>query len=356
MSNIFHGDNDKAIFVAKVYNLLRSREWITYTDAMYKYYEVKPNECPLSVSKTEKYSSLKKAFLEVRNAIIDKCGKDSIETKGNNRNKSFRYVGTDNDPLADMRDAKVVNDLKQYWQFCQESAGFFPMSWLEHFFHGYQDLLDIGRKRQKGEQVLATSLDRGYTGIERLPLLYEWIKGREVLEVRYKPYEEESMLLIFHPQYLKEYNGRWHLFGHAEGREPKWTFDIALDRIEEVRPYSGTAEYRRAPENFYKDYFHSRVGVSHKQDSVAKDIRLRAHTANMYKLTDTKPVHESQKIMVPFGEHEDGTYGDFMLTVEVNNEFIGRVMQMGAGLEIIAPEEIRREFAERVEKMYRLYN
>lgn len=308
-----------------------------------------------SISKCPGYGVLKKAFRGVVQEITNKCGKDSIQTNGNNRNKSFRYVGDDDDPLADIRNAKVINDLRQYWLFCQDSAGFFPMSWLEEFFQGYQDLLDIDNKRRKGEQVLGTSLDREYTGIEHLPKLYNQIKDGKVLDILYKPYEEEQMTLIFHPQYLKEYNGRWHLFGHAEGREPEWTFDIALDRIKDVAPYRGTLEYRRAPKNFYKEYFHNRVGVSHKADSVPMDIRLRAHTANMYKLTETKPVHESQRVMVPYGEHEDGTYGDFMLTVEVNNELIGRIMQMGAGLEVVSPEEVRREFAERVRKMHSLY-
>ena len=49
-----------------------------------------------------------------------------------------------------------------------------------------------------------------------------------VLEIDYKPYDEEEVTLMFHSHYLKEYNGRWHLFGHAEGKEPEYGYNIAL--------------------------------------------------------------------------------------------------------------------------------
>ena len=58
---------------------------------------------------------------------------------------------------------------------------------------------------------------------------------------------------------------------------------------------------------------------------------------------------------MPFGVHEDGEYGEFLVSVEVNNEFIGRILQMGAGLEIVAPEGVRNEFKERVANLADLY-
>ena len=47
--------------------------------------------------------------------------------------------------------------------------------------------------------------------------------------------------------------------------------------------------------------------------------------------------------------------GEFVFDVEVNNEFIGRILQMGEGLEIVAPKEVRDIFRERVDKMADLY-
>ena len=70
---------------------------------------------------------------------------------------------------------------------------------------------------------------------------------------------------------------------------------------------------------------------------------------------ETKKLHETQETVLPFDDHEDGFYGEFTVYVEVNNEFIGRILQMGDGLEIVSPQNIRDLFRERVQKMAELY-
>ena len=84
-------------------------------------------------------------------------------------------------------------------------------------------------------------------------------------------------------------------------------------------------------------------------------IIIRATTHNMYKFMDTKKIHHNQRPTKLFGKYDDGEYGEFELFVEPNNEFIGRVLQMGDGLEVVAPIEIRALFKERIFKMASLY-
>lgn len=248
--NIFDGDSYYAQFAQVTYKLLMSRRWITYADIMAEYLG-KTLAC--NVSNCDHYGELKKAFRDIRNIIRGKVDPACFEEDGNNRNKRFRYIGKDNDPLAEMRNAKVISDLRQYWQFCQDSAGFFPTSWLEYFFEDSRDLLDIKVKRQRGEQVLSASLDRMLTNIELLPSLYVAIINKQVLSVKYQPYDQEEMNLIFHPHYLKEYNGRWHLFGHADDQCPDFGYNLALDRIV-GKPGEVKKEYVEAPQDFYKKY------------------------------------------------------------------------------------------------------
>ena len=360
--NLFDGEL-KAQFANITYRRLMSRRWVTYADVLAEYLGLSSaKELKYSISSYFTYTNeddedkkgfreLKKAFPDVCKAIREKLGKESIEEDGNNRNKRFRYVGKDDDPLADMRNAKVIDNLRQYWKFCQDSAGFFPKSWLEYFFHDCQDLLDMKVKRQKGEQVIGTSLDRILTNIEYLPLLYEAITNRTVMEIEYKPFYEEQVTLMFHPHYLKEYNGRWHLFGHAEGREPENGYNIALDRIQAKPRERSKVEYVSAPDHFYDEFFKDIVGVSHMKDSKKEHIIIRAHEHYIFKLMDTKPIHPTYEVVKPFGEYEDGKYAEFSVDVEMNNEFIGRVLQMGAGLEVMSPPEVRKEFTERVSNL-----
>lgn len=349
--NLFDGESYKSEFALITYRKLMSHQWVTNADIMAERLGVSAKELPTNLSNCDGYGELKKIVGTLKKAIVEKIGDDCFEEEGNNRNKRFRYVGKDDDPLADMRNAKVINNLRQYWKFCQDSAGFFPKSWLEYFFKDCQDLLDMKAKHQKGEQVISTSLDRILTNIEYLPLLYEAITNKTVMEIEYKPFEEENVTLIFHPHYLKECNGRWHLFGHAYGREPKYGYNIALDRIQARPRERSKVEYIPAPKYFYDEFFKDIVGVSHINGNKKEHIIIRAHEHYIFKLIDTKPLHPTYKVVKTFGEYEDGKYAEFSVDVEMNNEFIGRVLQMGAGLEVMSPPEIRKEFTERVKNL-----
>lgn len=52
----------------------------------------------------------------------------------------------------------------------------------------------------------------------------------------------------------------------------------------------------------------------------------------LFKLMDTKPIHPTYEVAKPFNEYKDGKYAEFSADVEMNNEFIGRVLQMGQDL------------------------
>ena len=350
--NIFDGDSSYAAFTRVTYKLLMQGEWVTYADVMVA---ASGRELKCSVSKCDDYGELKKAVPDVLRALKERCGDDCIESDGNNRTRRFKYMGKDKSPLEDLINARAISSLREYWKFCQDSAGFFPKSWLEYFFKDCQDLLDMKAKRQKGEQVISASIDRILTNIEYLPSLYEAITNKKVQEIDYKPFDEEVVTLMFHPHYLKEYNGRWHLFGHAEGREPEFGYNIALDRIQSKPRERLKIEYLPAPKHFYDNFFKDIVGTSHEADAVVKSIIVRARTNYMFNLIKTKPIHGSQVVVKPFGKHDDGEYGEFELTIEVNNEFMGRVLQMGDGLEVMSPPEVRERFAERVKNMMNLY-
>lgn len=353
---LFDGVGARPLFARNAYKRLMSREWITYADVMADYLLLESSAMlPKSVSNCDDYGELRKAFRDVYNAIVKNVGDGCIKEQGNNRNKSFRYIGDNDNPLVAMINARVVKDLKKYWEFCQDSAGFFPEVWLEHYFMDCQDLLSIKTKKKKGEQVISSSIDRHQTNIEYLPMLYESIKNCQVLSIDYKPFEEEQVSLIFHPHYLKEYNGRWHLFGYAEEPEAKEGVDLALDRIVNRPREVYKKEFVKAPERFYESFFENIVGVSHHESCSPEEIHIRAHTLYIHRLMETKKLHESQETALSFGEYEDGCYGEFTVYVEVNNEFIGRILQMGEGLEIVSPQNVRDLFRERVQKMTELY-
>lgn len=357
--NPFDGDSYYAMFARLIYSRIKEGERFTYTDVMLEFLKKEEAEELLSKKKNltscTGYGDLKKAFMDIKEEITNRFGSESIEENGN-KNKSFCYIGENPDPLADLRNAKAISDMKKYWQFCQNSAGFFPISWLDYFFKDSRDLLEIKDTQRKGEQVLVASEDRNLVNIELLPFLYDAIKGKKVLAIRYKPFDKDELLLTVSPHYLKEFNGRWYLFGHAIKDETEWKQPIAFDRIVgKPKEVSSGAAYVEAPAHYYENYFKNMVGVTHKESAKVEDVHVRAHTYYMFKLTETKKLHASQQVIVPWGKHAEGEYGEFSVHVEVNNEFIGRVLQMGDGLEVVSPQNVRKVFEQRAKNLLKRY-
>lgn len=355
--NPFDGKGVYTKFVWEVYRRLLRREWFSHADVMADRLGLKSaEELPYTISKCPNNGELRKAFRDVCKLVVDRVGKNCIETRGNNRHKEFCYIGSEDNPLEDLQNSSAIKDIKTYAQFCEDSAGFFPRSWLDYFFEDTLDLLQIKRRKKNGEQMISSSIDRDLTNIHLLPILYEAIRDKRVLSIVYKPYNAECLTLEFHPHILKEYNGRWFLFGHAVGCEPNYGYNLALDRIADeptLLPLKMT--YISAPKGFYHDFFKDIVGVSHYKGERAKEIIIHATNLNIFNLTETKNIHHSQVTTKPFAQYPDGKYGEFRLYLEPNNEFIGRILQMGDGLVVISPNDLRNRLRERISKMTELY-
>ena len=111
---LFDGVGARPLFAKYAYKRLMSREWITYADVMADYLLLESSALlPQSVSKCDDYGELRKAFRDVYHAIINEVGEGCIEEQGNNRNKSFRYIGDNDNPLEAMINARVIKDLRR---------------------------------------------------------------------------------------------------------------------------------------------------------------------------------------------------------------------------------------------------
>lgn len=71
----------------------------------------------------------------------------------------------------------------------------------------------------------------------------------------------------------------------------------------------------------------------------------------MFNLVNTKRFHHSQQSTKNYGEHADGKYGEFTLKVKINNELIGRILQLGAGIEVVSPVNVRDILRKRIANM-----
>ena len=340
--NIFAGFGVRSEFVNLIYMELMKRDFVSYADVLALYCgRPKGYYDKMACNKEPGYGELKKAFPEVLKALEKICP-GCIKDNGKNKGKAYKYIGKDEDPLSEERKAVVQKSVEDYVAFCKASAGIMPASWFSSFFENTQLLLDANREAKDGDMHISSSMEQNLTNIHLLPLFYRAITNKQVLRFDYQPFGQELFTLLFHPQFLKEYNGRWFVFGDAD-REPYQAFNVPLDRIVGDVCDVNDVEYIPAPKGFYRQYFMNIIGVTHEENAKVEQVVIRTKSEYQHGLLLTKPLHHSQKETQPFGEHDGLWYGEVILTIEPNRELRGKILMYGEGLEVMEPLSLREQ-------------
>lgn len=356
--NIFAGIGVKTTFVNILYEQLMKREFVTLADIMCikkrypkGFYDNNPKA---TLSKETYYGDLKKASSELIKVLESACP-GCIEDNGKTgKGKVFRYIGKDNDPLAAERQAIEQKRLEDYVAFCKASAGMLPSTWFSSYFENTQLLLDTNREVESGISHIRSSLEQNLTNIDLLPIFNRAITYKKVLRFSYQRFGQEPFELIFHPQYLKEYNGRWFVFGDAD-REPYKAYNVPLDRIVGEISEVDDVEYIPAEKGFYQNFFKNIIGVTHEKGAQVEIVVIRTKTEYQHGLLLTKPLHHSQKETLSFCEHEDGCYGEVTLTIEPNRELRGKILAYGQYLEVMEPMSLREQIKDILKRQMEYY-
>ncbi len=353
--NIFAGFGAKSEFVNLIYSELMKHEFVSYADALALYCGRPKGYYEKIVCKSEPgYGELKKAFPEVLKALEKVFPGCIIDNGKKGKGRAFKYIGENDDPLAEERKAVVQKSIEDYVAFCKASAGIMPASWFSSFFENTQLLLDTNREAKDGDIHISSSMEQNLTNIHLLPVFFKAISDKQVLRFDYQRFGQDPFTLTFHPQFLKEHNGRWFVFGDAN-REPFKAYNVPLDRIVSEISEVNDVEYIPAPKGFYQEFFKNIVGVTHEKGAKVKEVIIRTKSEYQHGLLLTKPLHHSQKENKPFGEYEDGCYGEVSLTIELNRELRGRILLYGEGLEVVSPQSLRERILECLERQTRLY-
>ena len=352
--NIFAGFGVRSEFVNLIYNELMKREFVSYADVLALYCgRPKGYYDKMACNSEPGYGELKKAFPEVLK-VLEKAYPGCIKDNGLSKGKAYRYIGDNDDPLAEERKAVVQKSVEDYVAFCKASAGILPASWFSSFFENTQILLDTNRESKDGEMRICSGAEQNLTNIDLLPVLYKAISNKQVLRFDYQRFGQEPFTLIFHPQFLKEYNGRWFVFGDAD-REPYQAYNVPLDRIVSEVSEVNDVEYISAPKGFYQEFFNNIIGVTHEKGANIEDVVIRTKTEYQHGLLLTKPLHHSQEEVLSFGEHDGQWYGEVRLTIEPNRELRGRILLYGENLEVISPQSLREQIKEILKKQMEQY-
>ena len=192
-----------------------------------------------------------------------------------------------------------------------------------------------------GQPVILFEQVPDYTGTPFLGPLYQAIRARQVLLLRYRAFgAAEAWEETVQPYLLKQYNHRWFLVG--QGSERLGLSNFALDRIEALEP-TPKIPYLPPPANI-ELRFANVVGVSVPAHNSAVEQVLLRFRAGRGQYVRTKPLHPSQRL-----EAETADVVDVSLQVVPTQELETLLLSFGDDIEVLAPLSLRARISERLE-------
>jgi len=226
------------------------------------------------------------------------------------------------------------------------------VSWLIDTFT-VGNVLALGKERLSGR----VSVEEVPSGQKYLTSIMQAMEDGKELEIEYAKYKSAtSELLHVQPFAVKEHERRWYLVGFCRERAngtdnsdvSAWRV-YGLDRILSLKDSDGRFSM---PKGFdVDDYFAECYGIySPQEGQKAVTIRFKATDSEARYLRDL-PLHRSQK-------EEGAAKGGgriFRIRVIPNVNLIMDFCKRGDRIEVLEPEEVRKEVAEELRKASEMY-
>lgn len=192
------------------------------------------------------------------------------------------------------------------------------------------------------ERILTEEIPSGQ---HYLNAIIDAMKNNHKVSFVYNPYEFEPKSYTVEPLFVKVFKQRWYLIAKS-GKNNERVF--GLDRMQDVIETSDAFEL---PEDLDpKGRFAENYGVTIGVDVKTEDIVVKVNKFQRKYLRHL-PLHESQKEIEIL---EDYSLFEFHLKPTI--EFIMEMLSYGTNVEIISPESLRTEFANKFGILNTIYN
>lgn len=180
-----------------------------------------------------------------------------------------------------------------------------------------------------------------------LATLLEAMRENHVVTITYCGFNKsESHKFPIEPYCVKLFENRWYVLAHNTRYDDCRIY--GLDRIEDLEI---TTETFKIPKDFSaKDYFSDYYGIVTEKNTKPQQIVLRVYRSHV-PYVQSLPLHRSQRLL-----EDKGEYADFGFFLVPTYDFIMRLLQAGAMIEVISPVSLRETLKERISEMHSIYN
>ena len=172
------------------------------------------------------------------------------------------------------------------------------------------------------------------------------MKENKVINISYRPFRKSrDFTFPIEPYCVKLFENRWYVLAHNVHYDDIRLY--SLDRIENVETTDVTF---KLPKYFNaEEYFSTAYGIVIGSNMKPERIVIRANEDHKHYLKSL-PLHHSQRLIEDCGE-----YADFELYLSPTYDFVMRLLHVGAMIEVIQPQSLRKTMKGWISDMYNLY-
>jgi hypothetical protein len=211
-------------------------------------------------------------------------------------------------------------------------------NWLEELIPRMEQAFDLVASGENGAIGYQENID--LKGREHIGLLFNLILKRKVTKIIYQAYGKPQQDIVVFPYHLKQFNNRWFLFGYNE--EYKSISNYPLDRIESIFELGERFESSKIN---WMDYFDDIIGVTKPEDAATQVVKLK-YSEKRINYVLTKPLHGTQKL-----DKTDDSGLTIQIEVMPNPELYQLILSFGEDVEVISPNEVRKEIIDKINVM-----
>lgn len=214
-------------------------------------------------------------------------------------------------------------------------------AWLEEIISNLE--LRFGLKSDS-EELISFGQNEQLKGLEFLSDIIDYTLNHQTIVVFYRTFKGKELEMTIHPYYVKQYNGRWFLFGLNE-KFNKISV-IALDRIRQI--YLPDIVFKPNNKIDFSSYFDDIIGVTMPDGDTSKETFIFKFSKERFPYVESKPMHKTQETI-------DEKNCIIKINVFRNRELDQQIFSYIPDITIIEPEWYKQLIIEKIQENLKKY-
>lgn len=254
----------------------------------------------------------------------------------------YRYADLDFSIYKNELSVEEIEKLHSTIEMLSRYRGIPANAWLEEVISNLECRFGI---KANTESLISFEQNELLEGLEHLSDIIDATINHQTLNIDYCTYKGDNKLMLIHPYYVKQYNGRWFLLGLEENVNR--IANLALDRIWKLsiseRPFIKNNDID------FSRYFDDVVGVSIPSEAVKKETIMLRFSKHRFPYVISKPIHSSQQIV-------NSSHCILTITVRPTKELEQQLFSFGPDIEVLQPMWYREQFKEKIRECLNKYS